>query len=105
MTFGTGLTRRTGPRPRRFSAPRLTCAPRLARATRYAAPRPGPPSGAGAGLVRVVEGEADHGCRDALAVAVQLADVHGRADLRVLNRHPAQRDVLAQDRRPGPAGD
>src|SRR5215510_7633357 len=57
-------------------------------------------SGARPGLVWVVEREADDGGRDALAVAVQLADVDRRADLGVLHRHPAERDVRAQQRRP-----
>src|SRR6516225_574185 len=64
-----------------------------------------PPSGAGAGLVWVVEGETHYGRGDSLAVAIQLADVDGRADLGVLDGHPAQRDVLAQDGRSGAAGD
>src|SRR5262245_5778679 len=62
-------------------------------------------SGAGAGLVRVIEGEPDHDRRDSLAVPVQLADLNLGADLGVLDSHPAERDVLAQDRRPGAAGD
>ena len=52
--------------------------------------RPGP----GAGLVRVVEREPDHLGRDPLAVPVDLADIDLGADLGVLDRHPAQHDVL-----------
>src|SRR5215472_5955599 len=36
---------------------------------------------------------------------VQLADVNFGPWLRELDSHPAKRDVLAQDRRPGAAGD
>src|SRR5215470_17388494 len=38
-------------------------------------------------------------------MAVQLADLDLRAELGVLDGHPAQGDVLAQDRRTGAAGD
>src|SRR3954447_17894358 len=51
-------------------------------------------------LLRVVERERHDRRRDPLLVAVELADLDLRADLGVLRRHPAQRDVLAQDRAP-----
>src|SRR3712207_4889696 len=68
-----------------------------------------PPGSGGSGprtrLVRVVERDAHHGGRDALLVAVELADLHLRADVGVLHRHPAERDVLAQDGAAGAARD
>ena len=38
-------------------------------------------------------------------MAVHLAHLDLGADLRVLDGHPAEGDVLSQDRRPDPAGD
>src|SRR5512134_669853 len=60
---------------------------------------------AGAGLLGVEEGDRDHGGRDPLLVAVELADLDLGARLGVLDGDPAQRDVLAQDRAPGAACD
>ena len=62
-------------------------------------------SGARPRLVRVVEREADDGRRDALLEAVELADLERRPELRVLDRHSRERDVLLEDRAARPARD
>src|SRR5690606_37379214 len=54
--------------------------------------------------VRVVEREAHHPGRDALLMAVELADLDLRAEGGAAHVHPAERDVRLQDRRAGAAG-
>src|SRR4029077_19453085 len=49
-------------------------------------------------LLGVVERERHDRRRDPLLVAVELADLDLRPDLRETRRHPAERDVLAQRR-------
>src|SRR3954465_11283485 len=56
-------------------------------------------------LLRGVERERHDRRRDPLLVAVELADLDLGADLGVLRRHPAQGDVLAQDRASRARGD
>ena len=49
--------------------------------------------------------DAHHACGQTLLLAVELADLDVSAQLGVLHRHPAEREVLAQRRAAGAAGD
>src|SRR5919106_6057623 len=76
----------------------------IGRAVAVGVPSPGESLCADARLGGIVEGEADDGRRQALLVAVQLADLDLGPGRGVLHRKAGERDVLAQDRRAGRAG-